>query len=109
MMMDQCLPTSAATQDQSAIDAIINQIEETNLVEGDTIDGLHSPTVGMTQAPIITRLHSPIIKLNRSMEITSSGKEGDVTLPKQQAPETVDEYLQTYHPEYNSHPTDANV
>ena len=63
----------------------------------------------MTQAPLLTKLHSPIINMNRSMETNSSGKEGDTTLPIQQVPATVEEYLQAYHPGYKSQPTEATV
>ena len=79
------------------------------MIEGDTTGELHTPTVGMTQAPLLTKLHSPIINMNRSMETSSSGKKGDTTLPDQQAPATVEEYLQTYHPDYTSQPKEPNV
>ena len=47
--------------------------------------------------------------MNRSMETSSSGKEGDTTLSDDQAPATVEAYLQTYHPDYTSRPTEPNV
>ena len=109
MMTDQYLPVSEAEQEQSAIDAIINQIEKTPLVEGATADGLHSPTVGMTQAPLVTKLHSPIINMNRSTKNSSPAQEGDATWPLHDAPTTVEEYLQKYHPDYTSQPTEATV
>ena len=93
MMTDQYLPVSEAEQKQSAIDAIINQIEDTPLIGDATADGLHSPTVGMTQAPLVTKLHSPIINMNRSTKNSSSAQEGDATWPLHDAPTTVEEYL----------------
>ena len=79
------------------------------MIEGDTTGELHTPTVGMTQAPLLTKLHSPIINMNRSMETSSSGKEGDTTLPDDQAPATVEAYLQAYHPDYIAQPKDPTV
>ena len=48
VMTDQCLSTTADEQEQSAIDAIIYQIEEINMDMGVTSYELHSPIVGMT-------------------------------------------------------------
>ena len=72
---------------------------------------LYSPPspVGMTQAPMIAQIHSPIINFNRSMEASSSGKEGDKALALQHASATVEDYIQVYHPDYNPQLPQATV
>ena len=47
--------------------------------------------------------------MNRSMETSSSGKEGDTTLSDDQAPATVEAYLQAYHPDYTTQPKEPTV